>query len=121
MKVLSAIFLSLFFAHLAFAAGGTVAPAEAWNMIRQGAAVIDVRTAEEYSNGHLKRAKNVPLSDLPAGITPLKIDKEAPIVLYCKSGRRAALAQQALQTSGYTQVVNAGGYEALKKARPPKG
>ena len=121
MKVLSAIFLSLLFVNSSFAAGERVDPSEAWKMIRQGAAVIDVRSADEFSNGHLKRAKNVPLSDLPAGIAPLKIDKQGPIIVYCKSGRRAALAQQTLEKSGYTHVVNAGGYEALKKARPPKG
>ena len=53
------------------------------------------------------------------GIRALKLDTDAPIVLYCGSGGRAERAREALQANGYSQVVNAGGLEeaqALKAA-----
>jgi phage shock protein E len=43
--------------------------------------------------------------------------KDTPIVIYCRSGRRAAKAQEVLQSSGYTNVMNAGGYDDIQAMR----
>ena len=53
-------------------------------------------------------------------ISRLAPDKSAPIVLYCRSGRRSGLAQDALQALGYQQVINAGGIDSLKAAQQAK-
>lgn len=76
---------------------------------------IDVRTPEEYQAGHLDNAVNVPVGDVATRIASLQSDKDAPINLYCRSGRRAETARQTLLKMGYTNVTNHGGYESLIK------
>jgi phage shock protein E len=87
-------------------------------MIGSGATVIDVRTDEEYADGHLDNAHLIPVEDLPKRIGEVaalvKSDKTAPIVVYCKSGRRAANAQRILSEAGYSNGVNGGGLRDLR-------
>ncbi len=80
----------------------------------QEAIWIDVRTSEEYASGHLEGAKNIPHEVVAQQIAEIAPDKNASIVVYCRSGRRSAIAQEALQALGYTQVINAGAYDQLK-------
>jgi len=75
---------------------------------------IDVRSAEEYAADHLSGALNIPHTEIAERIGEVTTDKDAPIYLYCRSGRRSGLAQAALQQAGYTQVTNLG---ALQDAR----
>jgi phage shock protein E len=86
--------------HKAFAKGDTL--------------LIDVRTAEEFGAGHLLGAVNIPYDSIGEKIANVLPDKSAPIILYCRSGRRSAIALKTLQSLGYKSVINAGGYEALK-------
>lgn len=79
--------------------------------------LIDVRTVDEYAQGHIPGALNMPHQDIAALITHADIDKDTPIQLYCKSGRRAALAEESLRALGYQHVDNLGGYEALAEER----
>ena len=95
------------------------APQAAWQEIRQGALLIDVRTPAEFEQGHLKGAVNIPHDQIGEGVGKLGMEKDRKIVLYCRSGRRSGLAQQALQGLGYRSVLNAGGYEELRAAEPP--
>lgn len=81
---------------------------------------IDVRSAEEYQAGHLNDALNIPHTDIAAKIASVTQDKNAEIQLYCRSGRRSGLAEAELKKLGYTNVHNAGGYEALKAAASSK-
>lgn len=77
--------------------------------------VIDVRTKAEYDSGHLEGALNIPYDVIGPQIGKVTEDKDREIVLYCRSGRRAGVALDALKALGYTNVTNAGGYEALKQ------
>lgn len=82
----------------------------------EGKAVwIDVREPEEYGQGHLRGAVNVPLSRMADEIGRLSPDKNAPVNLYCRTGRRAESALRLLKKMGYTNVTNHGGYEDLVK------
>ena len=75
--------------------------------------VIDVREAEEFSQGHLQGATNIPRGVLEFQIGDHFADIKTPIVVYCKTGGRAALSAQALQTLGYQNVSSIeGGFEA---------
>ena len=93
------------------------APAEAWAAIRSGALLVDVRTQAEYDQGHLEGALLIPHGQIAARVTELGEDKSRAIVLYCRSGNRSSQAKQALEELGYTNVMNAGGYERLKQAQ----
>ena len=76
---------------------------------------IDVRSAEEFNAGHLQDAINIPHDQILERIQSVSPDKDAPVNLYCRSGRRAEVALNALKKAGYTNVTNHGGYEDLVK------
>ena len=70
--------------------------------------IIDVRTREEFSCGHVPGALNVPLDQLDR-VQQLVPDKEAPVYLYCASGGRSMMAAGMLKRLGYEQCANIGG------------
>ena len=74
---------------------------------------IDVRSPEEFNEGHLQGAVNVPHEQIASQIARISPDKNAPVNLYCRSGRRAEVALQELKKLGYTNVTNHGGYQDL--------
>lgn len=76
---------------------------------------IDVRTPEEFAEGHIQGAVNIPVDQIASKIAAVSPNKNAPINLYCRSGRRAEAALQELKKMGYTQVSNHGGYQDLLK------
>lgn len=96
----------------------------ALNALQQPTVVlIDVRTAEEFAAGSLPGATRIGHEEIAEQIGAVAPDKDTPIVLYCRSGRRSSIAQDALQALGYRNVSNAGGYDefrlALRNATPP--
>jgi rhodanese-related sulfurtransferase len=84
---------------------GAVRPADLKAELDGGATplLVDVRTADEYSEGYIAGAINVPINELIAGLGYMP-DLNADIVVYCGSGHRSALAMVALNTLGYTNV-----------------
>ena len=82
--------------------------------IAQHGAVIDVREPGEYQLGHLPGAVNIPrgVLEFKIGDNATLANKDLPIVLYCKTGGRAALSAVNLQRMGYTQVRSlTGGFD----------
>lgn len=90
----------------------------AWEMIDAGALVIDVRTAKEYKKGHMDNVLNIPYENTAALIKAIGSDKSRPVVLYCRSGGRAGVAQVQLAKAGYTNVFNGLGLRDMQAARP---
>ncbi len=84
-----------------------------WQKINNGALIIDVRTADEFAQGHLPNAVNIPYETIGAQFSQRNIAKEQPVVVYCRSGRRSAVAQENLLKLGYKNVHNGGGYQQL--------
>ena len=66
--------------------------------------IIDVREADEYVQGHLADAMNIPRGVLEFKIADNIADKNTPIMVYCKTGGRAALSAQVLGELGYCHV-----------------
>ncbi|MGS2738681.1 rhodanese-like domain-containing protein [Sinomicrobium sp. M5D2P17] len=83
-----------------------------------GKFLVDVRTPEEYGEGHIQGALNLDYS-APDFIGQWKgIDKTTPVYLYCKMGKRSAKASKTLDSLGFKEVYNLkGGYLALEKAK----
>jgi len=81
--------------------------------------LVDVRSAAEYASGHVDGAVNLPLDRLANDALALLPDKSAPLVLYCVSGARSAMALQWLQQMGYTRASNglSAGAVALQTGR----
>lgn len=67
--------------------------------------VLDVRTPQEYANGHVPGARNVYFRDLPRRVDELAAPRDAPIVVYCETGARSRAAIRALQAAGFSQVM----------------
>lgn len=70
-----------------------------------GAILLDVREEDEFQNGHIPGALNVPLSR----IGEVRLDKSASIFAYCLRGTRSKRAAQELKSMGYTSVRSIGG------------
>ena len=68
------------------------------------AVILDVRSADEYASGHLRDACNIPHDRIAEEIAAVAPDKTVQIILYCRSGRRAATALNALHGLGYENV-----------------
>ncbi len=72
--------------------------------------LYDVRTAAEFTAGHIDGAVNLDVADIRNGTFP-DINKDAPLALYCRSGNRANEAKALLEKQGYTNVTNYGSIE----------
>jgi phage shock protein E len=90
-------------------------------LVKDGAVLLDVRSEEEWQEGHIKGARLVPWQTLTATSPGVPADKNAPIVTYCRSGSRSQLAVQKLRGLGYTRAIamTQGGFEDLKAAGLP--
>ena len=69
-----------------------------------GALILDVRTPEEFSRGHVPGAVNVPHSEVTGRLAELGEDRSRPVVVYCESGKRAGMAEGELLAAGFTDV-----------------
>jgi rhodanese-related sulfurtransferase len=94
----------------------TVQPPQARSLIEDGALVIDVRTPEEFDAGHLAGARNIDVQAADFRERVGELDPEATYVLYCRSGSRAGAAADVMADMGFTEVVNAGGFDSLAAA-----
>lgn len=74
----------------------------------EGAMLLDVRTPEEYAEGHIEGSKNIPLQSIERTESVIK-DKSTQIFVYCRSGARSAQATNILKRMGYTNVEDIGG------------
>ena len=68
--------------------------------------ILDVRTPEEFAQGHVPGAKNIPHDQLPNRMSEIMNDKNKDIVLYCRSGRRAGLAAETLSANGFKKLLH---------------
>lgn len=92
---------------------------EAAERINNGALALDVREPQEFMQGHVPNAIDVPRGVLEFRVAahPQLQNQEQEIVVYCQAGGRGALATQTLQQMGFTNVINMmGGYAAWVEA-----
>jgi phage shock protein E len=74
--------------------------------------LVDVRTPEEFSSGHIPTALNIPYEQIVEKAPTT--DKGALIIVYCRSGSRSTAAADMLKKAGYNRVVNFGGISRWK-------
>ena len=84
--------------------------------MQEGHIVIDVRTAEEFAQGHVPGARNLDLNcgDFAAALAGL--DPDATYLLYCRSGNRSGTAAQMMRQAGFTDVTNLGSVQEAADA-----
>jgi rhodanese-related sulfurtransferase len=66
--------------------------------------IIDVRRNDEFATGHVPGAINIPHSEIASHLDELRDNQHNEVVVYCESGRRAAVAQSVLEKAGFTRV-----------------
>ena len=94
---------------------------EAYEMMTsQEVVVVDVRTREEYDGGHIENAVLVPNESIGSEMPEALPDKEATLLIYCRSGRRSKEASEKLLKLGYKSIYEFGGiidwpYELVKE------
>ena len=71
--------------------------------------LIDVRTPEEYSSGHIQNAVNISVETLGTRLD--EVPRDTPVVVYCRSGNRSAIATQILVNGGYRPIYDLGGIQ----------
>lgn len=94
---------------------------QAEKAIAAGIQILDVRTREEWDQGHLKNAKLATVTE-DGFLAKAKalLDPKKPVLVYCRSGRRSALAAEQLRAAGFTPVHDlAGGIVAWQEAGKP--
>ena len=72
--------------------------------------ILDVRSPEEYAEGHIPGAINIPYDQIAASLDWLESFREREIVVYCRTGRRAEIAEEALSEAGFEQVRDLEGH-----------
>ena len=84
---------------------------EAVEMMKKesGYTILDVRRPDEYADGHIPGAINLPNESIGTSEIPELPDKEQLILVYCRSGRRSKEASEKLVKLGYTNIVEFGG------------
>mmetsp|Transcript_21193 Transcript_21193/g.27442 ORF Transcript_21193/g.27442 Transcript_21193/m.27442 type:complete len:104 (+) Transcript_21193:89-400(+) len=87
-------------------AGGFADREACKTMVKNGAQLIDVRSAGEFASGSIPTAVNIPVGSLSSRMSEIK--KEGPIVVFCQSGMRSAKAKSVLEKNGYNDVHNLG-------------
>ena len=75
----------------------------------EGYIILDVRTREEYDEGHIPGAILIPNTEIEAKAEDVLTDKDQLILVYCRSGRRSKIAAEALAELGYTNIKEFGG------------
>jgi rhodanese-related sulfurtransferase len=111
----------LFMPQIKGAAGGSLTPAGAVQLInREKAVVVDVSEADEFAAGHVNNSKNIPFNQLDEKLGSLIKNKELPLILVCTSGVRSNRAVAVAKKLGFTNAQSmAGGLKAWREANLP--
>ncbi|MBS2012366.1 MAG: rhodanese-like domain-containing protein [Deltaproteobacteria bacterium] len=86
---------------------GRISPAEAYAKMKdEGFTYVDVRTPEEFEEGHPEGARNVPIDESFVVEMAKAFPRDAKIIVGCKAGGRSARAARELETAGFTNVLD---------------
>ena len=86
----------------------------------QGLTIVDVRTPEEFRQGHLPGAENMDFFGGPFDVQIRTLPKNAPVLLYCRTGNRSAAARDSMEKAGLTNILHMHeGITAWQKAGLP--
>lgn len=94
---------------------------EAAKIIATGAVtIVDVRTKEEFEEGHIKGAKNIDIMDKDFEARVAQLDKSKPILVHCQAGGRSTRALPTLEKLGFTHLIHLdGGFGSWQEAGKP--
>lgn len=82
------------------------------DLIEKGAFLVDVRTPEEFAEGHVNASMNIPLDELPNRME--EFNGKENIIVFCRSGARSGMAKSILNQAGFENVLNGGPWTEIK-------
>ena len=82
------------------------------NLIESGAYLVDVRTPEEFAEGHVNASVNIPLDQIAQHIEELR--GKSHVIVFCRSGARSGMARTILLQAGIENVTNGGTWGDIK-------
>ncbi len=101
-------------------ASAAIAPFEAIRLMNSGAVLVDLRSTNQFKDGHIEGARNLPGDQLAADPKSLDRLSGKTVVLYCDTGTTTAAAQRTLARAGMTKVFSLrGGLAAWKQENLP--
>lgn len=106
--IIAVLFIVIFFFKKT---ASQTAPDVIKSALQQGAVLVDVRTAAEFSSGSAKGAINIPLNQIEQHLQKFKTQQ--PIIVFCRSGNRSAQAQKILDKHGIKNVINGGTWQNI--------
>lgn len=95
----------------------TIGAARALELVRDGAALLDVRERSEWNSGHAPQAVHVPLGEIDNA--PRRLKQDTPVVVMCASGMRSRSAAKHLRKLGFDATSLSGGIGAWQSAGGP--
>lgn len=81
--------------------------------IKEGAFLVDVRTPEEFAEGHVKLSTNIPLDEIQNQLP--KFEGKKNIIVFCRSGNRSSEAKSILEQNGFANVINGGSWTDIEQ------
>lgn len=96
----------------AAAGGAVISPAELVERLNadRAPALLDVRSQEEFAAGHIPGAIHIPYDEIPSRLAELAEYRDAELVVYCRTGRRAKIAEATLREAGFSAVSDLDGH-----------
>lgn len=91
----------------------TIAEAKKLINNNENVLILDVRTQEEYINGHILESTQIPANELPSRINEIKDYYDKPVIVHCQSGRRSPAVVLFLENSGFKEIYHM--YEGYKR------
>jgi phage shock protein E len=82
-------------------------------LIKEGAFLVDVRTAAEFAEGHVKGSTNIPLDQVASQLEKFKGKEQ--IIVFCRSGNRSGQAKMILEQNGIKNVTNGGTWQDVNE------
>ncbi|MGB7549715.1 MAG: rhodanese-like domain-containing protein [Terracidiphilus sp.] len=108
-------FIAVVIAFFLVKMAGQISVSAARQHLRDGALVIDVRTATEFESRHLPKAINIPSSEIETYLPRRVTDKSRVLLLHCQSGMRSGVAKKTMRKLGYTNTFNLGSFNRAFK------
>jgi rhodanese-related sulfurtransferase len=98
----------------------SIGPTDAVRLVNQGGIVLDVRSAEQFAQGHIIDARNIPSAQLASDGESLRKWRDKPVIVCCDAGVNSAAAARTLRGMGFTKVMNLrGGLAAWQQENLP--
>jgi rhodanese-related sulfurtransferase len=121
------VFFAALIGYLAYVKGwiftnfDSITPQAAYEKLQkdENPLLIDVRTPEEYNEGHIEGSLLIPLDTLEANLPKLANSKDRPLIVYCRSGARSAIASRLLADQGFKPLNVSGGINEWSAAKLP--